>query len=65
MLRKKPNLSETETEIFEFMAGLANEEKRYRKKQASKRALRARRAIEKRREEKELSSYVDECWFNG
>lgn len=64
MLHKSQELSETQVEVFDLMVGLEEEEQLSRKKLASRRALRARRAIEQLNEQRELSSHIDECWFD-
>ncbi len=64
MLRKPEALNETQVEVFDLLVGFEEEEKLSRKKLASRRALRARRAIEQLQEEKELASHIEECWFD-
>lgn len=65
MLHKSQELSETQIEVFDLMVGYDEEEQLSQKKLASRRALKARRAIEQHNERKELSSYIEECWFDG
>ncbi|WP_415892904.1 PA3496 family putative envelope integrity protein [Neptuniibacter sp. PT8_73] len=64
MLHKTEDLNETQVEVFDLLVGFEEEEKLSRKKLATRRALRARRAIEQHQEEKELASHIDECWFD-
>ncbi|MGH1462875.1 MAG: PA3496 family putative envelope integrity protein [Neptuniibacter sp.] len=64
MLQKTKGLNETQIEVFDLLVGFEEEEQLSRKKLASRRALRARRAIEQHIEEKELSSHIDECWID-
>ncbi len=65
LIRKEQDLSEIQTEVFDIMVGYDIEEKNRQKQHASKRLLEARRAIERRREEKELSPYLnEESWFD-
>ena len=64
MLQKNQNMNETQVEVFDLMVGFEEEEKLSRKKLASRRALRARRAIEQHNEEKELASHIYDCWFD-
>jgi len=64
MLRKSEDLNETQVEVFDLLVGFEDEERLSRKKLASRRALKARRAIEKRLEEKELASHITESWFD-
>ncbi|WP_299182363.1 PA3496 family putative envelope integrity protein [uncultured Neptuniibacter sp.] len=64
MLRKTQDLNDTQIEVFDLLVGFEEEEQISRKKLASRRALRARRAIEQLQEEKELASNIDECWFD-
>ena len=65
MLRNTENLNEAQTEVFDILIGFEEEEKLSRKKLASRRALRARRAIEQRFEEKELAAHINECWSDN
>lgn len=52
------------TEIFDLLVGFEEKEKIQRKQRASKRMLEARRAIERRQEEKDLArSIEEELWF--
>ncbi|MFY0675663.1 MAG: hypothetical protein K6L74_10065 [Neptuniibacter sp.] len=64
MLQKTKGLNETQVEVFDLLVGFEEEEQLSRKKLASRRALRARRAIEQHQEEKELSANIDECWLD-
>lgn len=65
LIRKEQELSEIQAEVFDILVSYDVEEKNRRKQHASKRLLEARRAIERRREEKELSPYLDrESWFD-
>lgn len=62
---KEQELNEIQTEVFDILVSYDIEEKNRRKQHASKRLLEARRAIERRREEKELSPFIDEeSWFD-
>lgn len=61
---KTQELNDTQVEVFDLLVGFEEEEQLSRKKLASRRALRARRAIEQHKEEKELASNIDECWFD-
>ncbi|WP_271272227.1 PA3496 family putative envelope integrity protein [Aliamphritea hakodatensis] len=64
-LRKSQDLNELQTEIFDLMVGIEEEEQQARQKVASKRSLLARRAIEDHREQKALVSEIDdEHWFD-
>jgi hypothetical protein len=52
------------TEIFDILVGYEDERTLEEKRTQSQRLLNARRAIEQRREERELSSYFnEEDWF--
>lgn len=64
LIRKNQDLNAVQTEVFNVLVGFEEEEKQERKKRASRRALEARRAIERHREERELSRDIDdEAWF--
>lgn len=63
MLHKTQDLNEAQTEVFDLLVGFEEEQEMSRKKLASRRALRTRREIERRWEEKDLSSNITECWF--
>jgi len=65
LVRKEQDLNELQTEVFDILVSYDVKEKNRRKQHASKRLLEARRAIERRREEKELSPYIDsDSWFD-
>lgn len=65
LIRKEQDLSELQTEVFDIMVSYDVEENNRKKVHASKRLLEARRAIERMREEKELSPYIDsDSWFS-
>lgn len=64
LIRKNQDLNAIQTEVFNVLVGFEEEEKLEQKKRASRRALEARRAIERHREELELSRDIDEeAWF--
>lgn len=65
LVRKEQDLSDIQTEVFDILVSYDVEETNRRKQHASKRLLEARRAIERRREEKELSPFLNEdSWFD-
>lgn len=64
LVRKEQELNTIQTEVFDILVGYDDEEKLSKKKTASRRSLRARRAIEQHFEEKELHKEIDEFWFN-
>ena len=65
LIRKEQDLGELQTEVFDLLVGYDIEEKNKKKQYASKRLLEARRAIERRREEKELATFTDEeSWLD-
>jgi hypothetical protein len=65
LVRKEQELSDIQAEVFDILVSYDVEEKNRRKQHASKRLLEARRAIERRQEEKELSPFLDnESWFD-
>lgn len=64
-IRKNQDLSELQTEIFDLMVGIEEEEQQERQKIASRKSLLARRAIEDHRAQKELVSEIDDMhWFD-
>lgn len=64
LIRKEQDLDPIKTEIFDAVIGFDTERSLEAKKTHSQRLLQARRAIEMRREEAELSTYLDqESWF--
>ncbi len=64
LIRKNQNLNEIQTEIFDLLIGFEDEAKISLKKSASKRALAARRAIERHYEDKALARDLNEEWFD-
>lgn len=64
LIRKEQDLDPIKTEIFDAVIGFETERSLEAKKTHSQRLLQARRAIEMRREEAELSTYLDQnSWF--
>lgn len=65
LIKEKEELDPVKTEIFNLLVGFDDEKTLEEKKSQSERLLRARRAIEERREQRELSPYIDEdSWFD-
>ncbi|WP_027858480.1 PA3496 family putative envelope integrity protein [Marinobacterium jannaschii] len=64
LIRKEQNLNDIQTEIFDLMVGFEDEAKINRKQHATRRALEARRAIERHYEEKELVRSVEDDWLD-
>lgn len=65
LIRKDEDLDPVKTEIFDALIGFEDERNLEAKRSASQRLLKARRAIEQRREERELSPYLDrDSWFD-
>lgn len=62
LVRKEQDLNKVQTEVFDLLVGFDEEEKISRKLVASRRSLRARRAIEQHFEEKKLHDEIDELW---
>lgn len=62
LVRKEQDLNKVQTEVFDLLVGFDEEEKISRKRVASRRSLRARRAIEQHFEEKKLHDEIDELW---
>ncbi len=59
LMHKAPDLNTVHTEVFNLLVGFNDEEKRAHKKRASRRALEARRAIERHLEERVLIRHID------
>ncbi len=65
LIRDDEDLDPVKTQIFDLLVGFDDEKNIEAQKTHSQRLLKARRAIEQRQEQKELSSYFDEDnWFN-
>jgi len=56
------NMDSVELDIFNAIAGFEENQALTKKQQRSKRMGHARRAIEKRRENKQLHDYVNDYW---
>jgi hypothetical protein len=64
LVREEEQLDAVKTEIFDILVGYEDERTIEEKRTQSQRLLNARRAIEQRREEQELSTYLNkESWF--
>ena len=65
LIREEEDLDPVKTQIFDLMVGFEEEKSLEKKKCQSQRLLQARRAIERRKEQKELSTYLDQdSWFD-
>ncbi|MDI3326170.1 hypothetical protein QKW35_17455 [Pontibacterium granulatum] len=64
LVRKEQDLNQIQTEVFDLLVGFDEEEKLSRKRVASRRSLRARRAIEQHFEEKKLHDEISERWYD-
>ncbi|MBU2967711.1 hypothetical protein Q4508_00185 [Amphritea sp. 2_MG-2023] len=65
LIRKDQDLNEIQTKIFDIIVGIDEHEKQAKQKQASQKSLSVRRAIEERRQRKELEYQInDERWFD-
>ena len=65
LIREDQDLNEIQTEVFDIMIGIDDEEKQAQKQVASRRSLAARRAIEDRKQQQELEMEInDEHWFD-
>lgn len=64
LVRKEQDLNPIQTEVFDLLVGFDEEEKLSRKRIASRRSLRARRAIEQHFEEKKLHDEISELWYD-
>ncbi|WP_290696947.1 PA3496 family putative envelope integrity protein [Amphritea sp.] len=63
--RKDQNLSQIQTEVFDIIVGIDEEKKQAKLKKASMKSLTYRRAIEERKQQKELEHQInDELWFD-
>ena len=64
LVREEEQLDAVKTEIFDLLVGYEDERTLEEKRTQSQRLLNARRAIEQRREEQELSTFFnEEDWF--
>ena len=64
LVREEEQLDAVKTEIFDLLVGYEDERTIEEKRTQSQRLLNARRAIEQRREEQELSTFFnEEDWF--
>ncbi|ANG64979.1 hypothetical protein A8C75_22525 [Marinobacterium aestuarii] len=64
LIRKEQDLNAIQTEVFDILIGFNDEEKQVRKQRASRRALEARRAIERHMEERNLTRHIDtDAWL--
>ena len=65
LVREEEQLDAVKTEIFDLLVGYEDERTLEEKRTQSQRLLNARRAIEQRREEQELSTFFnEEDWFD-
>ncbi len=65
LTRKDQNLSEIQTRVFDIIVGIEEEEQQAKQKKASEKSLAYRRAIEERKQQKELEEQInDELWFD-
>ncbi len=65
LIRKDQDLNEIQTTVFDIMVGIEEYENQARQKKASQKSLAVRRAIEERRQRKELEYQInDELWFS-
>lgn len=65
MLIREEELDPVKTQIFDLLVGFEEEKTQEEQRSQSQRLLNARRAIEQRREEQELSTYFnEEIWFD-
>jgi hypothetical protein len=63
--RKDQDLSQIQTEVFDIIVGIDEEKQQAKLKKASKKSLTYRRAIEERKQQKELEHQInDELWFD-
>ncbi|WP_428034686.1 PA3496 family putative envelope integrity protein [Amphritea sp.] len=64
LIRKDQDLNELQTTVFDIIVGIEEHEKQAKQKIASQKSLAVRRAIEERRQRKELEYQInDELWF--
>ena len=64
LVREEEQLDAVKTEIFDLLVGYEDERTIEERRTQSQRLLNARRAIEQRREEQELSTFFnEEDWF--
>ena len=64
LIRKDQDLNEIQTTVFDIIVGIEEQEKQAQQKLASQKSLAVRRAIEERKQRKELEYQInDELWF--
>lgn len=64
LIRKDQDLNEIQTTVFDIIVGIEEHENQAKQKRASQKSLAVRRAIEERRQRKELEYQInDELWF--
>jgi len=65
LIRKDQDLNEIQTKVFDIIVGIEEHEKQAKQKIASKKSLALRRALEERKQRKELEYQInDERWFD-
>ncbi|MBR9868548.1 MAG: hypothetical protein GYB20_15700 [Oceanospirillales bacterium] len=65
LIRKDQDLNEIQTTVFDIIVGIEEHKKQAKQKIASQRSLSVRRALEERKQRKELEYQInDELWFN-
>ncbi|WP_417225889.1 PA3496 family putative envelope integrity protein [Amphritea sp.] len=65
LIRKDQDLNEIQTKIFDIIVGIEETERQAQQKKASEKSLSVRRAIEERKQRKELEYQInDERWFD-
>ena len=65
LIRKDQDLNEIQTTVFDIIIGIEEHEKQAKQKIASKKSLALRRALEERKQRKELEYQInDERWFD-
>lgn len=65
LIRTEQDLNALQTQVFDLIVSYDTEKKQHQQQLAGKRLLQARRAIERKREEERLASYLDqEKWFD-
>ncbi|RTE65393.1 hypothetical protein EH243_12040 [Amphritea opalescens] len=65
LIRKDQDLNEIQTKIFDIIVGIEENQMQAQQKEASQKSLSVRRAIEERKQRRELEHQInDELWFD-
>lgn len=66
LIRKDQDLNDIQTTVFDIIIGIEEHEKQAQQKRACEKNLQVRRAIEERKQQKELEYQInDELWLTA